>query len=116
MLRERNLLTYVEVHGRMLRFTHGHAFNYKGGVGGLTIPVYQKIRKWDRGIPAYRTYFGHLHTYFEGPNFTSNGSLIDYSPFSDWIGAEYEPPAQAFNIIDSRHGITARFPILAEAA
>jgi hypothetical protein len=115
ILRERNLLTYIEVHGRLLRFTHGHAFSYQGGVGGLTIPVIKGIDKWDKGRHAYRTYFGHLHTYFEGPNFTANGSMIGYSPFGEWVKAAYEPPAQAFNIIDSRHGLTARFPILLEA-
>lgn len=115
ILRERNLLTNLEVHGRLLRFTHGHAFNYKGGVGGLTIPVLRGIAEWDKGIRAYRTYFGHLHTYFEGPNFTANGSMIGYSPFGEWVKAAYEPPVQAFNLIDSVHGLTARFPILMEA-
>lgn len=115
IVRERNLLSYLEVHGRLLRFTHGHAFNYQGGVGGLTIPVLKGIDKWDKGRHAYRTYFGHLHTYFEGPNFTANGSMIGYSPFGEWVKASYEPPVQAFNLIDSKHGITARFPILLEA-
>jgi hypothetical protein len=112
VVRERNLMSYLEVHGRLLRFTHGHAFNYKGGIGGMTVPVIRKIQKWDRGQQAYRTYFGHLHTYFPGPIFTSNGSMIGYSPFGEWVGAEYEPPQQAFELIDSKHGVTVRTQIL----
>ena len=115
VVRERNLLTNLEVHGRMLRFTHGHAFHYSGGVGGITIPVLKKIAEWDKGRQAYRTFFGHLHTYFEGPNFTANGSMIGYNPFGEWGGAAYEPPRQAFDLISSRHGLMVKCPILLEA-
>lgn len=113
-VRDRSLLTYVEVYGRPIRFTHGHAFNYAGGVGGITIPVNKKIAEWDKGRQAYLTVFGHLHTYLSGQRFISNGSMIGYSPFSEWIGAAYEPPVQAFALIDSKHGRTVQAPILLE--
>ena len=113
---DRSLLTYVEIYGRPIRFTHGHAFKYGGGVGGITIPVNKKIAEWDKGRQAYLTMFGHLHTYMSGQRFISNGSLIGYATFSEWIGAAYEDPVQAFTLIDSKFGRTVEAPILLEEA
>ena len=115
-VRDRSLLTYVDVYGRAIRFTHGHAFKYAGGVGGLTIPVNKKIAEWDKGRQAHLTCFGHLHTYMRGQRFVSNGSLIGYGPYSVWIGAAFEPPMQAFTLIDSRFGRTVEAPVLLEQA
>jgi uncharacterized membrane protein YeaQ/YmgE (transglycosylase-associated protein family) len=110
-VRERGVLSYVDIYGYTVRFLHGHAFNYKGGVGGLSVPVLRKISEWDKGRKADLTCFGHLHTYFNGPNFMSNGSMIGYGPYSEFIGAAYEPPRQSFCLIDSLHGRTVQAPI-----
>ena len=111
---EGSYLTYVEVHGRLIRFHHGHAIKYKDGVGGLTIPVAKRIDRWNQGRHAYLDCFGHFHTLMFGQNFISNGSLIGYSPFAVKIGAPPQPPQQAFALIDSKYGLTVRAPILLE--
>lgn len=110
----RSLHTYVDVMGKQLRFHHGHSIRYKDGIGGLTIPAAKKISKWNYGKQAYLDCFGHWHTLFFGDNFISNGSMIGYSPFSIWVGAPYQPPQQAFFLIDAKWGLTGRFPIILE--
>ena len=52
--------------------------------------------------------------FFDGGNFISNGSLIGYNAFAVKIGASYEPPRQAFCLIDSKRGKTGVFPIFVE--
>lgn len=115
-VRDKSLLTYVEVHGRLIRFLHGHAINYGGGVGGITIPALKAISNWDRGRQAYLTMFGHFHSLHFHPNFVCNGSALGFSAYSMAIKAAYEPPQQAFCLIDAKHGLTVRAPILLEEA
>lgn len=115
-VRDRSLLTYVEVHGRVIRFLHGHAMNYSGGVGGITIPALKAIANWDKGRQAYMTMFGHFHSLHFHPSFVCNGSALGFSAYSMAIKAAYEPPQQAFCLIDSKHGMTMRAPILLEEA
>lgn len=111
-IRERSMLTYLDVHGVVLRFLHGHAVEYQGGVGGVTIPVNKAIAQWDKGRKAHLTCMGHFHQLIFGSNFIVNGSLIGYAPFSVRIKAEPERPAQAFFLIDAKHGLTVRAPVL----
>lgn len=88
--------SYVTVYGKVLRFHHGHAISYGGGVGGITIPVNKAIAQWNRSVPADIDVFGHFHQAFDGNNFIANGSMIGYNAFSLRIKAPYEPPAQQF--------------------
>lgn len=115
-IRERSLLTYLDVHGTTLRLLHGHAVEYQGGVGGITIPINKAIAQWDKGRRANLTVMGHFHQLTFGPGFIVNGSLIGYSPFAVKIKAAPERPAQAFFLVDAQHGLTVRAPILLEAA
>ena len=116
IVRDRAYHTYLDVYGRQIRIHHGHAINYQGGVGGITIPVNKAISEWNKGRPAYLDIFGHFHQLFWGPNFIANGSLIGYSPYAVKIKAPYQDPAQAFCLLDSKFGLTVRAPILLEAA
>lgn len=104
--------SYVKVYGTTIRFHHGHAMRYLGGVGGITIPVNKAIAQWNRAIPADLDVFGHWHTYFDGGNFVCNGSMIGYNAFALSIKASYEPPKQALFLVDKRRGKTISAPIL----
>lgn len=104
--------TYADVHGYTLRFHHGDAVRYKGGLGGLTIPLKKKTANWNRARRADLDLLGHFHQFFDGGSFVVNGSLIGFSSYAIEIGAEYEDPRQAFLLIDSRHGKTGVFPVL----
>jgi hypothetical protein len=115
-VREQALLTYLDVHDTTIRFLHGHAVNYYGGVGGITIPINKAIAQWDKGRRAHVTCLGHFHQLTFGAGFICNGSLIGYSPYAVQIKASPEPPAQAFFLVDSRHGVTVRAPVLLEDA
>ncbi len=91
---------YLDVYGRTIRFTHGDAVNYQGGVGGVTIPIYKAVARWDTVRPAALTCMGHFHQLTSLTDLIVNGSLCGYSPFSLRIGARFEPPAQAFTMLD----------------
>src|SRR5574342_49059 len=102
---------YLDVYGYTQRFIHGDQISYGGGVGGVTIPLNKWLLRTDQARAAACTYLGHFHSLEVGKKFVKNGSLIGYSEFAAWIGAEFEPPQQALTLIDSRYGRTATWPI-----
>lgn len=103
---------YVDIFNYKLRFLHGTQFNYSNGLGGFTIPVMKKIQKWNAAIPAYYTFAGHLHQFFDGnPRFLINGSLIGYGTYAMAIGAEFQKPCQSFIVISKKWGKCSVSPI-----
>lgn len=102
---------YLQVYDYTLRFHHGHAIKYGGGVGGITIPVNKKIQIWNIARPVYLDIFGHFHQFFDGGNFIVNGSLIGYTPYALSIGAKFEVPKQTFFLIKNGYGKTIVAPI-----
>ena len=107
----RGPLLYLDVYDYVVRFTHGDSVKYGGGVGGISIPINKAIAGWDSTRRAHLTCMGHWHQYLHGQRALVNGSLIGHSPFSDWIKAQFEPPRQAFCLIDSRRGPCMSTPI-----
>lgn len=105
--------TYITVYGKVIRFHHGHAVKYNGGVGGLTIPMNKAIAQWDKSRRADLTCSGHYHQCFYGGNFVANGSLIGFNPFAIRIKASFEKPKQAFFVLNQKYGEVIAFrPIL----
>lgn len=103
---------YINVYEKfLLRAHHGHSIRYAGGVGGVTIPVNKAIANWNQGRQAYLDIFGHWHTSMSGKNFIVNGSIIGYSPFSQFMKFPYEDPQQRFVLINSKWGRTIESPI-----
>ncbi len=94
--------SYLDLNGFMVRFHHGHAVKYQGGVGGITIPINKAISQWNKSKPAILDCFGHFHQLRYGGNYICNGSLIGYNAYALSIKADYEEPRQAFAII--HHG------------
>lgn len=105
---------YIDTLGNNLRFHHGHAFRYYGGIGGIYIPVNKGIAQWNKMKPTDLDVFGHFHQFRDGGNFICNGSLIGYSAYALRIKADYEKPRQAFFLIDKKRGKTIVAPILLE--
>lgn len=103
--------SYVDIHGHVVRFHHGHAVKYGGGVGGIYIPVNKAIAQWNKGRHADLDVFGHFHQLRDGGNFIANGSLIGFNAFALSIKADYEVPKQAMFLIDNRRGRTCLWPI-----
>lgn len=94
-----------------MRLHHGHAMRGGSNIGGITIPINKRINEWnksrikvnDKFIPPVNLdIFGHFHQYINYGNFVCNGSLIGYNPFALNIAAAYEPPVQAFFLINKR--------------
>lgn len=93
-------IQYLDVYGRTIRFLHGDIVHYAGGVGGVTIPLMKAVARWDTTRRADLTVLGHFHQYMSTQDVIINGSLIGHSPYSVTIGARFEPPMQAFTILD----------------
>lgn len=104
-------MLYYEIYGRTVRFLHGDIVHYAGGVGGVTIPLYKAISRWDTVKRADLTVLGHFHQLTSLSDLIINGSLIGYSPYSVTIGARFEPPAQAFTILDPMRFKSVAMPL-----
>lgn len=104
--------SYVKIYNYTIRFHHGHKMRYGGGVGGLYIPVNKAIAQWNRLKTVNLDVFGHFHQFRDGGNFISNGSLVGYNPYALSIKADYEPPRQAYFLVDKKRGKTIVCPIL----
>lgn len=104
--------SYLDIYNTRLRFHHGHAIKYGGGVGGIFIPTYKAIAQWNKARPADLDVFGHFHQTKDGGNFLCNGSLIGYNSFALAIKADYEPPKQSLFLIDKKRQRTCNWPIL----
>jgi hypothetical protein len=96
--------SYLTVYDKTIRFHHGHAINYGGGVGGITIPVRKAIAQWNTLKTADVDCFGHFHQSFDGGNFVCNGSMIGYNAYALSIKAAYEEPIQMLFGIHSKLG------------
>lgn len=104
-------LLFLDILGHSVRFHHGDAIRYEGGVGGLTIPAEKAVASWNKARVADLDVFGHHHTQVQGQKWVSNGSLIGYGPYSIKIKAPFEPPRQTYFLIDEARGRTGTWPI-----
>jgi len=107
-------VTYLTVLGKVLRFHHGDACRYQGGIGGLTIPLTKWIHRADQAIRADHTFQGHFHQLTLGPNWSVNGSLIGPTAYGLKLGFAPERPQQLMRFIDSQRGFTVSAPILTD--
>jgi hypothetical protein len=111
-------LNVLDLDGFVVRFHHGHAVRYSGGgVGGITIPINKAIAAWDKIRPAHLTCQGHYHQFqwLRAGRYVANGSLIGHSAYATMIKAAYEPPAQAFIVVDhKRQEVTKALPIFCD--
>jgi hypothetical protein len=101
-----SILTYQKIYGFLMRYTHGDAVKYGGGVGTVLVPVMKAVAQWDRERQAHHTTMGHWHQRMTCRQVSINGSLVGYGAYSLWIKAGYEPPMQGFYLVDSKRGVT----------
>lgn len=101
---------YLDVFGKYkIRFHHGDAIRYAGGVGGITIPVNKAVAQWNKTPAGRNTFldiFGHYHQSKSDNAWISNGSLVGYNAYALKLKADYEPPRQQFFTIERDHGLT----------
>lgn len=93
---------WLEVQGKDIRFSHGHAFKYNGGVGGCFVPIRGKLAKFDKVRKSWQDYFGHLHTHLVDTKWAMNNCLIGYNGYAQDVGCDYTPPSQTLVVIDRK--------------
>lgn len=106
-----------DVHGTRFLLTHGDQFKGGSGIAGALSPLMiGDSRKRKRGITTGRPYdymiVGHWHQYGMFKSIIMNGSLKGYDEYAYVSNFDVEPPQQAWFVVDSRHGITLRAPVL----
>ena len=110
-------LNYVDLDGFVIRFCHGHAVRYQGGIGGIHVPLNKAIAAWNATQHADLTCLGHWHQFSWGRagRYVSNGSVIGHSAYAVRIKATYEPPCQAAIVIDhGRREVTKAYPLFCD--
>lgn len=105
---------YLNAYDQVIRFHHGHAIKYGGGIGGIFIPTFKAISQWNKARHADLDVFGHFHQSKDGGNFICNGSLIGYNAFALSIKADFEEPKQQLLLIDKKRKRTCTWPILVQ--
>lgn len=95
---------YLNLNGTTVRFHHGDAINYGGGVGGLAIPLHKAIAQWNQVHRADLDCFGHWHQLRDYGHAISNGSVIGYNAYALRCKCPFERPKQAFFLVDQHHG------------
>jgi hypothetical protein len=105
-------LSYLTIYDKVLRFFHGWQVKSQGGIGGIGIPLYKKIHRWNNNKPAYYNFMCDKHTYSNPtPDCQLNGSLKGFDTYAESNGFPYQPPIQSFTLLDSKRGITVKAPI-----
>lgn len=102
---------YYPVYDLMTRWHHGDDVRYQGGVGGIDIPLNKAMASWESFKHADITNIGHFHQYRSLQDKTVNGSLVGYNPYALSVKAQFEPPQQAFYLIDSKRGKCMKTPL-----
>jgi len=102
---------YIDVYGKKLRFHHGDAIKYGGGVGGFIVPLSKYILKENQAIQGDMDFLGHFHSLHFMRNAVVNGSLVGFNSYAAHCGFPYEEPQQAFCLLDEKRGFTVRCPI-----
>jgi hypothetical protein len=108
---EQGYHNWLPVQGYDVRFHHGDAIRYAGGVGGVTIPLRKKIAQWNKRRKAYLDVIGHFHQFIDGWDFVGCGCLIGYDAYALEIGAEFQQPTQTFLVIDRTFGKVLCAPV-----
>lgn len=102
---------FDDVYGRTIRATHMDAFRYGGGVGGITVPLFRALARWETVKRADLTIGGHWHQRICLPNVMVNGSLIGFNAYAMGIGASFEHPVQSMRMLDAHRWTGPDIPL-----
>ena len=104
--------TTLDVYDMRIHFHHGDSVRSAGGIGGITVPLNRAVAQWSLKYGSHLSCVGHFHQYGSGERLVTNGSLIGYSTYADWLpGAAPEPAQQAFFLVDAKRGKTANYKL-----
>lgn len=106
---------YVEKFGRVVRVFHGWEVKGGGGIGGITIPLWKTLHRYDSIQKADFSLMHDKHTYWAAtPHSQINGSMVGYNAYARSCGFPYQPPIQGMKLLDKKRGFTGSFPIFCE--
>jgi hypothetical protein len=106
---------WLPVQGHDIRFHHGDAVRFMGGVGGVHIPLRKKIAQWNKaGRTATLDCLGHFHGYSDDWYYVVCGCLVGYNAYAIEIGAEYQRPTQTFIVMDKQEAKVMALPLFLE--
>lgn len=100
-----------DVYGKTIRFLHGDVFKYAGGIGGITVPLFRAMGRWEKTKHADLTCMGHWHQRYCLPDCMVNGSLIGYNAYAMAGGFPFEPPAQSLRMLDAQRWCGTDIPL-----
>jgi Calcineurin-like phosphoesterase len=108
---EQGYHNWLPIQGHDVRFHHGDAIQFGGGVGGVAIPLRKKIAQWNKRRPARLDVLGHFHQFLDGWDHVVCGCLVGYDAYALEIGAEFQQPTQTFIVMDRQYGKVLTVPI-----
>jgi hypothetical protein len=111
---EQGYHNWLDIQGHNVRFHHGDAIRYGGGVGGVTVPLRKKIAQWNKRRRADLDVLGHFHQFIDAWDYVVCGCLVGYDAYALEIGAEFQRPTQTFIVIDRDFGKVLTVPIFCE--
>lgn len=98
-------VTYQEVYGFVFRFMHGDSIRFRDAIGGIWTSFNKRVMNLDKSRRADVTCIGHFHNYASLPYAVTNGSLVGWNEYAQHLCIPYEPPQQAFFLIDAQRGM-----------
>lgn len=105
---------WLTILGRPVRFHHGDAVQYQGGIGGVHIPLRKAIAQWNKKSRAVLDVMGHWHCREVSRDYVINGCLIGYNEFAERIKADFETARQSIFLLHNQYWKTAEYPIVVE--
>lgn len=96
----------IEIYGERYLFAHGHQFKYRGGIGGIYVPLSVWFAKTAMTLKIKRAFIGHWHTSVSIREAVVNGSVIGYNAHAMSSFLPYERPQQSLTIITEKYGTT----------
>lgn len=109
---EKGYHNLLDIQGHPVRFHHGDSIKFGGGVGGVHIPLRKKIAQWNKmGRAPILDVLGHFHQFIDEWYYIVSGCLCGFDEYALNIGAEYQPPTQAFAVIDKEYGKVMVLPM-----
>lgn len=97
--------------------THGDQFKGGSGISGIFTPLMLGAsRKLKRQQAIQRPFdvmmVGHFHSYLHTANLIVNGTTKGIDEYAYQMNFGYEEPQQALFLVNEKHGITIRLPVL----
>ena len=104
---------FFEIYGVKFCLTHGNQFRGGSGWAGPLMPIMRGDRKKKESRASVNKPYdmmlcGHFHTLKFLGDVIMNGSLVGYGEFASCGNFKFEPPQQAFFLIDSEHGVNSQ--------